>query len=70
MNLFITEHCKLDRVENGMAIGTFSIPVELFDEVMSIASSLLHGARIIKMKSRMLAVHSGQPIARFGVKNK
>jgi len=70
MNLFITEYCKLDRVENGMAIGTFSVPVELCDEIMHMASSVINGARILKMKSRMLAIHQEQSISRQGVKNK
>jgi len=68
--LYISEYCKLDRYENGMAIGTFAVPVELCDEIMSMASSIINGARILKMKSRMLAASAGTPITRFGTLNK
>jgi hypothetical protein len=70
MELYISEYCKLTKIENGNAIGTFCVPVDLCDEVMSMASSILNGTRLLKMKSRGLAAASGQPIARFGVKNK
>ena len=71
MNLFITEYCRLDRVENGMAIGTFSVPVELCDEIMHMATSVLNGARILKMKSRMLVAQDVScNVHLLGVKNK
>jgi hypothetical protein len=74
MNLYVTEYCKLDKVENGMASGTFCVPVELCDEIMLIASSLINGTRILKMKSKMLSAQAkGESAANLhqkGTKNK
>jgi hypothetical protein len=70
MEFFITEYCKVERVEDGVAVVSVRVPVELLDDVMDLTTHVLNGARILKMKSRMVAASACQPLARFGVKNK
>jgi hypothetical protein len=58
MALYITEYCKTERVENGFAIGTFRVPIEIYDEVMSLACTMLNSARVLKIKSTALAAEA------------
>jgi len=67
MCLYITEYCKIVSVENGVATGTFAVPVDLLDEIMDLSTHMLNAARVLKMKSRAVTIQS---IPRSGVKNK
>jgi hypothetical protein len=70
MEIFITEYCKVERVEGGIAFGTFNIPVDVFDDVLSLVDHIGHASRVLKVKSRVAAAEIKQPISRFGSKNK
>ena len=70
MEFFVTDYCTVDRVENGFAVGTFRVPVDIIDEVMEVSYHTLNSARTLKNKIRSRAAEAKQPLSRFGVKNK
>jgi hypothetical protein len=70
MELFITDYCKVQSVENGIVTVITKIPVEMLDEVIDLATHVLHAAKVLKIKARMVASTTVLSIPRFGGKNK
>lgn len=70
MSFYVTEHCKVLQVKDGIATGTFAIPVELLDEIMTLSSTMLYAARVLKIKSIGVASDMRHKISCLEVKNK
>lgn len=70
MEFFVTEYCKVESVEDGVAVVSVRVPVELLDDVVVLATHILHAAKVLKIKARSVSASSLRPLARIRLKNK
>ena len=56
----MSEHVKVDRVEDGIAYCSVKIPVVMLDDVMAMAEHVIHASRWINTRYRVArAVSNG-----------
>ena len=53
MQIYLTEHMKVERVESGVAVVTLRIPIEYLDSLLALADHLISCARFLKTRSRV-----------------
>lgn len=52
MEIFVNKNATVEKVVDGVAIVTLRIPVDLVDEILSLADNIIHFARFLKYRSK------------------
>lgn len=47
------EHCKVERVTDGIAYGSFQIPLRDLEEITSLVDHILYASRWLRTQSRV-----------------
>jgi hypothetical protein len=53
MQFSMVEHMKVERVENGVAVVTLRIPLNLLDSLLALADHLIFFSRYVGTRSRV-----------------